>query len=131
MNTKTIVHCMALSFADTAFPTVVRDLIGAGVESYRADLIALRNTYHDNGEESFDEPLPLVGAPAVAEDFNQPSVAVSVAAIQHGEIGYAEFLRRIMRAGCAHYDVFIGGRKVMYVGRRGEVHTEVLPAARD
>ena len=36
-----------------------------------------------------------------------------------GALGYAEFLRRIMRAGCASYCVFIAGRKVMYFGKDG------------
>jgi uncharacterized protein YbcV (DUF1398 family) len=55
-------------------------------------------------------------------------VAASVTAIQQGQLGYAEFLRRIMASGCSHYEVFIAGRKVMYFGRDGEFHTEHFPS---
>jgi uncharacterized protein YbcV (DUF1398 family) len=130
MNTAIIANCMALSFADTPFPAIVRELADAGVRAYHADLTMLRNTYYDSGSASFDEALPLTNAPFIAEDFNQPGIAESVGAIQRGEIGYADFLRRIMRAGCARYCVFFEGRKVMYFGRQGDVHTEHFPPPR-
>ena len=130
MNTDTIAECMSLSFADTPFPQVVQRLVGAGVNSYTADLIKLRNTYYDGDGEAFDEPLPLKDGPAIAPSFDDQAVMGSVKAIQHGEIGYAEFLRRIMRSGCSHYEVFIGGRKAMYFGRDGEFYTENFPAGK-
>jgi uncharacterized protein YbcV (DUF1398 family) len=130
MNTATITECMTLSFADTPFPQVVQRLIGAGVESYTADLIKLRNTYYDAGGEAFDEPLPLAERPSIAASFDSTAVAATVKAIQRGQIGYAEFLRRIMRSGCSHYEVFIAGRRAMYFGRDGEFYTEPFPAGK-
>ena len=130
MNTATIAECMILSFADTPFPQVVQRLVGAGVKSYNADLIKLRNTYYDAGSEAFDEPLPLKDGPAIASAFDSAAVAATVKAIQRGEIGYAEFLRRIMGSGCAHYEVFIAGRKAMYFGRDGDFYTEPFPQAK-
>ena len=127
MNTATIAECMTLSFADTPFPKVVARLIGAGVQSYTADLITLRNTYYDAGGQAYDEGLPLHDGPAIAASFDAAGVAATVKSIQRGEIGYAEFLRRIMRCGCAHYAVFIAGRKAMYFGRDGDFHTEPFP----
>lgn len=127
MNTATIAECMSLSFADTPFPQVVQRLIGAGVKSYTADLIKLRNTYYDGAAEAFDERLPLTDEPAIAPAFDSDAVMAAVKAIQRGAIGYAEFLRRIMRAGCSHYEVFIAGRKAMYFGRDGEFYTEPFP----
>jgi uncharacterized protein YbcV (DUF1398 family) len=130
MNTNTIDECMTESFANTPFPEVVRRLVGAGVQSYTADLIKLRNTYYGAAAEAYDEPLPLNDGPAIAPGFDSAAVGASVKAIQHGEIGYAEFLRRIMSAGCSRYEVFIGGRKAMYFGRDGEFYTEPFPAAK-
>ena len=75
MNTDIIAECMKLSFADTPFPKVVANLIGAGVRSYHADLAALRNTYYGAGGASYDEPLPLVPRPAVAATFDMDAVA--------------------------------------------------------
>jgi uncharacterized protein YbcV (DUF1398 family) len=130
MNTATIAECMTLSFADTPFPKVVERLVGAGVKAYTADLIKLRNTYYGADSEAFDEPLPLKDGPVIAPSFDSAAVAATVKAIQHGEIGYAEFLRRIMRSGCSHYEVFIAGRKAMYFGRDGEFYTEPFPQAK-
>jgi uncharacterized protein YbcV (DUF1398 family) len=130
MNTTTIAECMTLSFADMPFPQVVQRLAGAGVKSYTADLIKLRNTYYDTVGEAFDEKLPLTEGPAIAPAFDSNAVMGTVKAIQRGEIGYAEFLRRIMRAGCSRYEVFIAGRKAMYFGRDGDFYTEPFPAGK-
>lgn len=130
MNTATISDCMTASFADTPFPVVVQRLAGAGVSAYTADLIALRKTYYDGDAESFDKPLPLADSPAVAARFDGATVEATVKAIQRQDIGYAEFLRRIMRAGCARYSVYFGGRKAVYFGRDGDSYTEPFPAAK-
>jgi uncharacterized protein YbcV (DUF1398 family) len=130
MNTEIIAQCMKASFADTPFPVVVQKLAGAGVTGYTADLIALRKTYYNGGAESVDEPLPLTQAPAIAPSFDHDAVQATVKAIQRKEIGYAEFLRQIMQAGCARYSVFFGGRKAMYFGRDGAFYTEPFPAAK-
>jgi uncharacterized protein YbcV (DUF1398 family) len=126
-NTATIADCMTASFANTPFPAVVQRLAAAGVRSYTADLVSLRKTYYGAEREAHDEAMPLEKAPAIAAAFDSQGVAVTVKAIQRGEIGYAEFLRRIMAAGCAHYEVFIAGRKAMYFGRAGEFYTEPFP----
>jgi uncharacterized protein YbcV (DUF1398 family) len=127
MKADIIGECMTASFADTPFPTIMQRLAAAGVKSYAADLVKLRNTYYGGGGEACDEVLPLAAAPAVAATFDQQAVAAAVKAIQRGDIGYAEFLRRIMGSGCSHYAVFIAGRKVMYFGRDGDFHTEHFP----
>jgi uncharacterized protein YbcV (DUF1398 family) len=127
MNTEVIAECMKQSFADTPFSKIIPKLADAGVTSYTADLVKLRNTYYDAGGEGFDEALPLKDGPAIAVSFDSATVSATVKAIQRGEIGYAEFLRCIMNAGCSHYEVFIGGRKAMYFGRDGEFYTEPFP----
>lgn len=127
MNTQTIVECMKASFANTPFPQVVQRLVGAGVASYTADLVKLRKTYYGAAAEAYDEALPLKDGPAIAPKFDAVTVGATVKSIQRGEIGYAEFLRRIMGAGCSHYEVFITGRKAMYFGRDGEFYTEPFP----
>ena len=127
MNNQTIEECMKASFADTPFPQVVQRLVGAGVQSYTAGLVKLRNTYYGVAAEAYDEPLPLKDGPAIAPKFDSANVAATVKSIQRGEIGYGEFLRRIMDAGCSHYEVFISGRKAMYFGRDGDFYTEPFP----
>jgi uncharacterized protein YbcV (DUF1398 family) len=89
----------------------------------------MRKTYYDANAEVADEAIPLTDGPIVAAAFNAAAVEASVRAIQQKKIGYAEFLRRIMRAGCARYSVFFGGRKAMYFGRDGDFYTEPFPTA--
>lgn len=129
MRVETINQCLQLSFADTPFPVVMGKLAEAGVTGYDADLIALRKTYYDGGADKVDEALPLTDAPRIPSAFDAAEVEGALRAIQRQEIGYAEFLRRIMRAGCARYLVFFGGRKAMYFGRNGEFFTEPFPGS--
>jgi uncharacterized protein YbcV (DUF1398 family) len=117
---------MTMSFANTPFPHVVDRLTSAGVHAYRADLIRMESTYYGEGRESHDSTLPLCDGPPIAPQFREADVVAAVRAAQRGEIGYADFLRRIMQAGCASYSVFIDGRKVMYFGRNGEFCTEAF-----
>ena len=129
MNIEVIHQCLNASFAGTQFPVVAQRLAGAGVVSYNTDLITLRKTYYDAGIESIDEELPLTNPPAIAALFDRDTVQGAVKAIQRKEIDYAEFLRRIMKAGCSGYQVFFNGRKAMYFGRDGEFYTEAFPPA--
>ena len=129
MNIEIIRECLNASFADTPFPVVAQKLASGGVASYNTDLITLRKTYYDAGIESIDEELPLTDPPTIAAQFDRDAVQGTVKAIQRKEIGYAEFLRRIMKAGCSGYQVFFNGRKAMYFGRDGEFYTEAFPPA--
>ncbi|SRR5271170_4174422 len=128
MDKQIIDECMRDSFADKPFPQVVARLAGAGVRGYRADLIKLRNTYYDDGRDAHDHAMRFDDAPEISAGFEPEDVAKAVRAIQRQEIGYGEFLRRIMRAGCASYCVYFGGRKVVYVGRDGQEYVEPFPA---
>jgi uncharacterized protein YbcV (DUF1398 family) len=127
MDNAVIAECLRLSFADAPFPEVIRRLAAAGVAAYRADLIGLQKSYYDSGREHHRSAMPLSDAPAIAVAFDTSAVSATVKAIQRREIGYAEFLRRIMRAGCASYCVFLNGGKAMYFGRDGAFYTEPFP----
>jgi uncharacterized protein YbcV (DUF1398 family) len=127
MDAATIQECSRMSFADTPFPQVAERLAGGGVRAYRVDLIRLRSDYYGEVNDSYESALPLRDGPAIATEFQEADVVAAVRAIQRSEIGYAEFLRRIMRAGCAHYSVYFRGRKVVYVGRDGQSVTENFP----
>lgn len=127
MNKEIISECLKASFADTPFPVVMQKLASAGVVSYNTDLIAMRKTYYNAEVASIDEGLPLTHSPTIAAQFDGEAVQGAVKAIQRKEIGYEEFLRRIMKAGCSGYQVFFNGRKAMYFGRDGEFYTEAFP----
>jgi uncharacterized protein YbcV (DUF1398 family) len=78
-----------------------------------------------NGETHV-EPMDLPSW-TIALDFNEAWMKLAVQAIQRGEILYMEFLRRIMLAGCVGYFVLLDGYKVQYFGRKGEIHTDLIP----
>jgi uncharacterized protein YbcV (DUF1398 family) len=115
-----------LSFQDTPFPEVVRRLSQSGVRSYYADLIRLEKIYYGE-DDTYSHSLSLGDAPPVADQFDEPGIKASIRAVQHGEIGYAEFLRQIIQAGCSTYMVFLQGRKAIYFGQDGAFHIEKFP----
>jgi len=129
MDTTIIDECDEMSFADVPFPKTVGRLIEAGVRSYRADLIGCRKAYYDAGTGAYETPIPLEPAP-IGSAFEEATVVGALRAIQRGEIGYAEFLRRIMGGGCASYCVYLQGRKAVYFGRDGDFYVENFPAAK-
>lgn len=122
-----IEECTRLSFEGAGFPEVVRRLGAAGVERYTADLVRLEKTYYGASGDTIADALPLEDPPAIGAGFAESGVRESLGAIQRREIGYAEFLRRIMAAGTAGYMVFLGGRRAVYFGREGDFYVERFP----
>ena len=129
MNTTIIDECDKMSFADVPFPKTVARLIEAGVHSYHADLIGFRKMHYDAGTGAYETPMPLEPT-RIGATFEEAAITGALRAIQHGDIGYTEFLRRIMAGGCARYCVFIQGRKAIYFGRDGDFYVENFPGAK-
>lgn len=130
-NTPAIEECIRLSFADKiTFPEVVKKLAAIGIERYHADLGRLENTYYSLSGEIVQHALPLKDPPVIAEEFAQAGVVEALRAIQSRKIDYGEFLLRIMTAGAASYDVYFGGRKAIYSGRKGEFYVENFPGSK-
>lgn len=114
--------------ARLAFPQIVQNLMAAGVERYRADLLRAEKTYYlPDGGSHVVTNAPLDRAPAHA--FSAAGVEAAVRASQAGKITYKEFCTRIAEAGCVDYLVSLAGRRAVYVGRTGESHVELFPAA--
>jgi uncharacterized protein YbcV (DUF1398 family) len=123
------------SIAETInFPTVVKNLIEAGTESYRCDLYRREKTYYMPDGRSHVEPEPELdprefdGA-HIAREFSEERIVAALRAVQTGGITYVDFLRRIMAAGCVGYQVCIGGKRALYFGRAGEVYVEKFPGS--
>lgn len=130
LDVDAIRRCSAESFeSNMPFPEVVRQLTQAGVERYDTDLMRMRKTFYGRGGGTHVELFPEFTPVEIPEEFSANRVAEAVAASQQRRIGYREFLTEIMHAGTAAYHVFLTGRKVMYVGRKGETHVEHFPPA--
>ena len=129
MDTNVIKECTALSLTEQiTFPEVVMKLAGAGVERYIADLVGQQKLSYGANGKTHTGALPYDG-PAIPAQLNATAVAATIKDIQQGRIKYREFLRRVMEAGCSHYEVFIIGRQAIYFGRDGSQHIERFPQA--
>ena len=127
MNPTIIRETFERSKAGTiSFPDVVQQLLAQGVESYQVDLVRdeIRVYFPDGG--SLAVPLGFPHSP-VAERFDAPAVEAAVRASQRKEIDYREFLTRALAAGTAGYTACLTGKKVLYLGRQGDLHVEHFP----
>lgn len=113
---------------DITFPELVKKLETIGVESYTVDLVRAEKTHYMPNGESHIEPMPLpLSSDGIPADFSAEGIVSAIQSIQRGEIFYVEFLKRIMKAGCTAYSVFIDGRRTIYFGRTGDNHVEYFP----
>ncbi len=127
MDNNIINECLALSLkAKITFPEVIMKLTAAGVERYIADLVGLNVHYYGTNGTTYTAELEF-DAKKVAPTFNADAVKYAIADSQQKVIDYQIFLHSIMAAGCSHYEVFITGKKVIYLGRDGGQHTELFP----
>lgn len=127
LATAVIEQCARDSHAGTAsFGAVVARLMSVGVESYFADYRRGETTYYLPTGESYTLALHAPDVP-IADAFDGGEVVAAIRGSQRGEIQYPEFVRRTMGAGCVGYFVWLAGRHVRYLGRRGEDHVERFP----
>ena len=109
-----------------SFPEVVGKLAAAGIERYHADLQRHEKTYYlPDGRSELMRSAAIDETPAMP--FHADGVRDAVRAIQGGRIGYREFCRQIMRAGCVSYFVSLTGRRAVYFGRTSEAYVEPFP----
>lgn len=108
------------------FGQVIGQLVAAGVESFHVDYRSGRSTYYLPDGSTFDFHLerPRHG---IADAFDTDAVRAAILGAQQGRVMYPEFKTLSQRAGCVAYTVWIAGRRVVYVGRRGETHIERFP----
>jgi uncharacterized protein YbcV (DUF1398 family) len=127
MDTKVIHEVMTETQAGRmVFPEVVRRLSGAGVESYFVDFIAGVETVYGNDGETHTAQMALQVDPVAAE-FSNEGVVAAIRGAQADRVRYPEFVKLSTAAGVAGYWAFLAGKKVIYFGRKGEMHIEEFP----
>jgi uncharacterized protein YbcV (DUF1398 family) len=67
---------------------------------------------------------------AVAEEYSKDGLVAAIRGAQADTIRYPEFVERATAAGVIGYWAFLAGRKVIYFGRKGDVHVEEFPGAK-
>jgi uncharacterized protein YbcV (DUF1398 family) len=68
-------------------------------------------------------------ASPIADTFSNDDLIVALRGAQRDEIRYPEFVKRAKAAGVEAYWAFLTGKRVVYLGRKGEVHVEEFPKA--
>jgi uncharacterized protein YbcV (DUF1398 family) len=127
MNIEAMHKALAGSQAGKlTFPQVVGMLINAGVESYFADLVRGEETFYTTDGETHREQMTLARA-KIAGDFSQPGLVAAIRAAQADQIRYPDFVKQATAAGTIGYWAFLTGKKVIYLGHRGEFHVEEFP----
>ncbi len=130
MNVVAMREVMAKTQAgEMVFPDVVKALLGLGVESYFCDFALMRETLYLADGESHTQAMVLP-AEKVAEEFDGAKLIAAIRGAQADTVRYPEFVKRSTAAGVAGYWAFLTGRKVVYFGRKGEMHTEEFPGAK-
>lgn len=127
--TETAQRCLAAAYAGTMdFPSIIRALSEAGVESYDVDYRRGTSTFFRASGESVQLALPTSDAP-VAAQFHAHDVEQAVREAQNKTPGYtyAGFCSKVKAAGCAGYMVSLLGKRVVYFGRTAETHVEHFP----
>jgi uncharacterized protein YbcV (DUF1398 family) len=111
------------------FPEVVRRLLSAGVESYFADAAKGEETFYMPDGQTHVEKMALPPM-KIADEFSSSGIISAIRAAQMDTIRYPEFMKRAAAAGVIGYWAFLTGKKVIYFGRKGEVHVEEFPRAK-
>lgn len=111
------------------FGEIVVALATHGLESYRVDFREGTTTYFAPSGAFHVAATKASGEPRIGDAFDEGAILASIRASQRRELAYPAFVERAKEAGCVGYTVWITGRHVSYVGRRGEVHVERFPDA--
>lgn len=130
MNTKIISETARKTLDGTmSFPEVVTSLLDAGVEYYHVDYIGMRKTFYSADGEVVVTPIAYEGLPPVAAAFDLAALRADILDSQQKGQKYRDFTRRAVEAGTQSYYAFLRGRRVTYLGRQGDQHTEWFPDA--
>ncbi len=112
-----------------SFPDVVGQLLAAGVEYYHVDYIGMKKTFYSATGDMVVTPISYEKLPSVAAEFSAEELRADILDSQQNGQKYRDFTRRAMEAGVQAYFAFLRGKRVTYLGRQGDQHTEWFPGA--
>jgi uncharacterized protein YbcV (DUF1398 family) len=130
MNTEIITQTARATLAGTvSFPEVVQSLLAAGVEYYHVDYVAMQKTFYSATGDRVVTPINYEALPSVAPEFSIGALRANILDSQRNGQNYRDFTRRATEAGVQGYFAFLRGKRVIYLGRQGDQHTEWFPGA--
>lgn len=112
------------------FPEIVGNLIKEGVEYYHVDYVSSSFSFYSASGGVVVAPLVFEGLPKVASDFNVAELRAAILDSQQNGQKFRQFCARAKKAGVQSYFAFLGGQRVLYVGRQGDQHVEWFPGAK-
>ena len=108
------------------FPQVVQQLLGIGIESYFVDFASAQKVYYRADGTTHIVPIHL-NLESIAANFSAENLIVAIRGAQGDTLRYPEFVRLSTAAGVIGYWAFLTGKKVVYFGKKGEMHIEEFP----
>jgi len=130
MNIEIVTETARKTLAGTlSFPEGVGRLLAAGVEYYHVDYVALRKTFYSAATDVVVTQIGYKDLPRVAAELSTDDLRANILDSQQNGQSYRDFTRRAMEAGVQGYFAFLRGKRVTYLGRRGDQHTEWFPGA--
>ena len=125
---KQVIHELAIATQQgkMTFPQVVKGLLEIGVESYLVDFATKQKTHYLADGTTHTVPMILNPDPIAAE-FDHAGLVAAIRGAQADTVRYPEFVKRSTAAGVIGYWAFLTGKRVIYFGRKGELHIEEFP----
>ena len=113
------------------FPEGVKMLMKDGFDGYAVDFRRGTRTYYLADGDALELKTAPVSV-SVTERFDTAAVKDAIREAQQMVPGYSykKFCAKVMDAGCAGYLVSLLGKRVVYYGRTGEIHTEYFPGSK-
>ena len=112
------------------FPEIVGKLMDTGVEYYQVDYAAQQFSFYSAVGSVVTAPLLFEDLPAISDDFDAAALRAAVLDSQQNGQKFRQFSQRAMQAGVQGYFAFLRGKRVVYMGRQGDQHTEWFPGAK-
>jgi uncharacterized protein YbcV (DUF1398 family) len=113
------------------FPEGVKLLMEGGFDGYSVDFRCGTRTYYLPSGEVLELETARLSVP-VAERFDVAVIKDAISEAQQMVPGYSykKFCAKVMGAGCAGYLMSLLGKRVVYYGRTGDIHTEYFPGTK-
>jgi uncharacterized protein YbcV (DUF1398 family) len=128
------------SEAGLSFPQTVSRLMSLGVTRYHIDYVALTATSYVS--TSFSPsiivdvtklPAEYIPNPLTATAWSKEGVVAAIRKAQamaiEGKGDYLAFAAECIEAGVTDYVAFLDGKRVLYLGAKGDSHVELFPGA--
>lgn len=110
------------------FPQTVARLLDLGVQRYHIDYVASTATAYI-GHSCDVAEIPSHSTPPAVASWDESMLIAAIKNAQAGKGNYVDFSTKAIEAGVTNYFAYLEGKKVVYMGGLGDVHTEWFPGS--